>query len=134
MLIRGSSWFSVREITAEQLCWKSSRNWLFFDIPEFVFTNHGIDDGKKFSHTGDDGHFLKFIPVDEPLIESLDHRVRTNSREGRHVKLGAYLGTAAPDVTSATLLSTVTIERSHSGQLGDLVPVKLAQLRTFGKQ
>src|SRR5215213_745583 len=29
--------------TAEQLCWKSSRNWLSFDIPGFVIAQHDID-------------------------------------------------------------------------------------------
>jgi hypothetical protein len=121
-------------ITAEQLCWKSSRNWLSFDIPEFVFTNHHINDGEKFSHAGDDSNLLKFVPIDEPLIKSLEHRIGTNGREGRHVKLAAYLGAATPDVTSSTLLATITIERSHADQLRDLVPVKLAQLRTIGEQ
>jgi len=50
--------------TAEQLCLKSSRNWLIFDIPNFVFANHHINDGEKFSHTSDDRNLLKFVPVE----------------------------------------------------------------------
>ena len=52
----------------------------------------------------------------------------------RSLRLAAHLGTAAPNVTSAALLTTITIERSHADQLRDLVPVKLAQLRTIGEQ
>ena len=78
--------------------------------------------------------FLSLFLVDEPLIESLDHRIEANGSQGSHVELAAHLGAAATDVTSATLLATVTIERGHADELGDLMTIKLAQFRTIGEQ
>ena len=102
-------------LTTEQLCWKSSRKWLSFDIPGLVIANHDIDDGQEFSHTGDDGDLLKFVSGDEPLIESFDNWVAANGSQGGHVELGADLGTAGKNVTSTTLFTTVTIERCYAG-------------------
>src|SRR5215203_526566 len=120
--------------TAEQLCWESSRDWLSFDIPEFVFTDHDINDGQKFAHAGNNGNLLEFVLSEESLIERLEHRIEANRSQGSHIELAAHLGAATPDVARTTLLATITIERSHADQLRDLVPVKLAQLRTIGEQ
>ena len=124
--------FSNHYLTTEQLCWKSSRNWLSFDIPEFVFTDHDINDGQKFAHAGNNGNLLEFVLSEEPLIERLEHRIEASRRQGSHIELAAHLGAATPDVPGTTLLATITIERSHADQLRDLVPIKLTQLRTIG--
>src|SRR5829696_3175080 len=104
----------------------SSRNWLRFDIPGFVIANHDVNDRQEFAHTSDDGDLLKFVAVDQPLIESFDHRIGTNSRQSSHVELAAHLGAAASYVPSATLLAAVPIDRCHADELRDLVPIKLA--------
>jgi hypothetical protein len=88
----------------------SSRNWLRFDIPEFVIANHHINDGQEFSHTSDQGNLLKFVSSDELLIEGFDNWVAANGSQGGHVELGTDLPSAGEDVTSATLFTTVTIE------------------------
>src|SRR6185503_11269230 len=56
--------FTNNSLTTEQLCGMSSRNWLRFDIPEFVIANHHIDDGQQFAHTSDNGDLLKFVSGD----------------------------------------------------------------------
>ena len=88
----------------------SSRNWLRFDIPQFVIANHDVDDGQKFSHTSDNGHLLRFVSGNEPLIESFDNWIATNGRQGGHVELGPNLRSAGKDVTRTTLFTTLTIE------------------------
>ena len=84
-------------MTAEQLCWKSSRKWLSLDVPAFVIAQHHIDDGQELTHTGDDGDLLKFVSGDQLLIEGFDNRVAANGSQGGHIELGPDLGSAVSD-------------------------------------
>ena len=93
----------------------SSRKWLCIDVPAFVISNHHIDDGQEFAHASDDGHLLKFVSSDEPLIESFDNGIAANGSQGGHVELGPDLSSAGKDVTRTTLFTTVTIEWGHAG-------------------
>ena len=88
----------------------SSRNWLSFDIPEFVIAHHHIDDGQQFSHASDNGNLLQLVSRDEPLVEGFDNGVAANGSQGGHVELGSDLRSAGEDVTGTTLFTTVAIE------------------------
>src|SRR5215203_3035824 len=111
-----SLWLTIAwKTTTEQLCWRSSRKWFSFDSPWFVIANHHVNDGQQFAHTGHKGNFFKFVPGDEPLIESFDNWIAANGSQGGHVELGPHLRSAGEDVTSATLFTTVTIEWGDAG-------------------
>ena len=63
-------------------------------------------------------HLFGLAGGDEPVVEGLDHWVEAHRGERRHVQRAAHRTTPTPDVTLASLLARVAIQRGQASELG----------------
>lgn len=101
-------------------------------MPSRLVPHHGIEEGQQLVHGGDERHFLGLASLEQPLVESLDHRVYARSGQGRHVEGLTHLSPPASDGAAAAELVAVPIQGrdAHEGrQLAVRQPAQLGQFR-----
>jgi hypothetical protein len=122
----GSSLFSVGVSPAEQL-WFLARGKLgFFD--EGLYVN------EELSHGSDDGAFVRFAPVAQPLDVGGNDRVAGGGCVGGHVEAFSDLGAAALDGPFAGELSAVAVKGGNAGQGDEAVAGKFLHLAQVGEE
>lgn len=93
-----------------------------------------MKDQKPRMHTGSQRHLLRLARSQEALGEGAEYRVVPDGCEGTHVECGPHLGAPAPDGATASQGSVIPIERSHSDEGRDLLPMQGPQLRQAGQE
>src|SRR5688572_19860658 len=99
--------------------------------PKGVVANHDVDDGQQSAHASYHCDFEGFMVGAQSVVEVSQHRVMANAGKRSHIYQVANVSSATIDVSSASAVTAVAIERGDPHQLADLLSVELAQLRQF---
>ena len=85
-----------------------------FGTPSDVVTNHGVEDGQEFAHTGGDddlGYFACFL---QALGEGADDRVASDGSERGHIKHATDGSASGEDGSFALPCSGLAVVRRHA--------------------
>src|SRR6266508_1579815 len=93
-------------------------------VPGLVAFDHRIEDGQHLSHAGDYGHLLQFALREQPLVELFDHGVTSRGRKRGHIEWSSDRCATSPTTPFTFVLAAIIVERSHTNELGDLLPRK----------
>ena len=103
-------------------------------IPGKIVFEHRIEDHEQLSHAGGEHDLERFAGGLEPGGEVADERIAASGGQGRHVKHASNRRASAPDATTAMELTTITIERRHADQSGDLLAIEASQFGQIHEQ
>lgn len=104
------------------------------EFPFGVIFDHDVEDGEKFSETGNESEFEGFSFFREPLIEGLDDGIATHGGDGGHVEDGTNTGSSSPHGSSLRGLAAISIEGRDTDECGDLLAIQLSEFGQFGNE
>jgi hypothetical protein len=103
-------------------------------IPSLLMFDHRVQDDQELAHAGRQGHFPGLARPTKAVVKGLDYRVIPAGRQSRHIEGSADPSPSAPDHPLAPEAATVSIERGHPYQRGNLMAVQGAQFGELGQE
>ncbi len=103
-------------------------------VPFFVLSEHRIQDGQQFAHTGNQRHFFGFSCCNQPHIKRFYHWIESGCHKCRHVQRGSHSRPTAKDGSSPSHRARIPVYRRNSNESADLSSRELTQFRNLSQQ
>ena len=100
-------------------------------VPCVLFTDHDIENGDEFSHSGDDRAHFRLSVCDEPFVEGCDFWVMFFGDDGGHVECVSHVSAASAGGSFSSKCPAVSVSRSDADESGDLFAVELSEFGEF---
>ena len=86
--------------------------------------DHGVERHDELANARGHGHLEGFAGLTQTVVEGPDGRIEAQRGDASHIKRAPHDGTTALNATLAGVLAAIGIERSNTGQRGDLAAVQ----------
>ncbi len=103
-------------------------------IPSFVLSEHRIQDGQQFAHTGDQRHLFGFSCRNQPRVKRFYHWIESGCDECGHVQRGSHSRPATKDGSSASHGTSILVYRRNAHERADFSSRKPTQFWNLSQQ
>lgn len=83
-------------------------------IPFFILSDHRVQDGQQFAHTGNQSHFFGFSSCKQTHVKGFYYRIKTGCDKRGHIQRGSYARPASKNGSSASHGTRVPIDWSNT--------------------
>ena len=97
-------------------------------------SEHRVEHGQQFTHTGSEGDLLGLACGQEPFIEDTKDQIVAHGHEGGHVEGSAHMRAPSPTSPPSAQLATVPAEGRDTNEGGDLSAVERPELGEASQQ
>lgn len=99
-------------------------------VPFFVLSEHRVQDGQQFAHTGNQRHFFGVFRCKQTCVKHLHHRDKAGRHQCGHVQRRSYTRASTKNGSPATHRSRVPVYQRNTHKHADFP----AREFTLGKE